>query len=368
MKKTIGILIVFMLLIAGSIGFVTGSTVSEKISQPLIRGQTLYVGGIGPGNYTRVQDAVDNASSGDTVFVYDDSSPYKENITISKSLTIQGENKQTTIIDGSYGSGLSFHIYSDNVTVTRFTIQNTGTAVYIGGVGETASHNIITDNIILNSHSGIVMFYGSTTKPDFSPYGYNIISNNYIKNTTYYGIMLNEGQNNLITRNTITENHGLEEQDYSGFGIEVSGAFNNISYNNVSNNNGFGIIIGDTYKTIVYRNNIENNGLYGLGIACGSFDRIIQNNFIGNRRQAVYDQQIKIFFLTHKGHYPILPCIWKENYWNKPRLLPYIIPGSIGYTGLISWSFYAKYDIIPTNFIRFDLHPAQEPYDLSIGT
>ncbi len=220
MKRTIGILVVFMLVIASFIGFVTGSPVSEKISQPLIRDQTLYVGGIGPGNYTKVQDAVDNASSGDTVFVYDDSSPYKENISISKSLTIRGENKQTTIIDGSHGTGLSFHIYSDNVTVTSFTIQNTGTAVYIGGVGETASHNIITDNIILNSHAGILMFYGSPTKPDFSAYGYNIISNNYIKNTTYYGIMLNEGQNNLITRNTITENHGSEEKDYSGFGID----------------------------------------------------------------------------------------------------------------------------------------------------
>ena len=105
MKRTIGILVVFMLVIASFIGFVTGSPVSEKISQPLIRDQTLYVGGIGPGNYTKVQDAVDNASSGDTVFVYDDSSPYKENISISKSLTIRGENKQTTIIDGSHRTG-----------------------------------------------------------------------------------------------------------------------------------------------------------------------------------------------------------------------------------------------------------------------
>jgi hypothetical protein len=35
---------------------------------------------------------VDNASDGDTVFVFNDSSPYKGIVLVSKSLTIQGEN------------------------------------------------------------------------------------------------------------------------------------------------------------------------------------------------------------------------------------------------------------------------------------
>ncbi|UCE72924.1 MAG: hypothetical protein JSV56_07760, partial [Methanomassiliicoccales archaeon] len=34
------------------------------------RGATLYVGGGGPGNYTVIQDAVNAANPGDTVFVY----------------------------------------------------------------------------------------------------------------------------------------------------------------------------------------------------------------------------------------------------------------------------------------------------------
>ena len=42
---------------------------TEK-SLPSSRGNWLYVGGSGPGNYTRIQDAIDNASDGDTVFVY----------------------------------------------------------------------------------------------------------------------------------------------------------------------------------------------------------------------------------------------------------------------------------------------------------
>ena len=32
-------------------------------------GNILYVGGTGPGNYSRIQDSIDNASEGDMVFV-----------------------------------------------------------------------------------------------------------------------------------------------------------------------------------------------------------------------------------------------------------------------------------------------------------
>ena len=72
--------------------------VNEKF-QSTTRGNWLYVGGSGPGNYTRIQDAIDNACDGDTVFVYDDSSPYYEKIFIDKSIHVLGENKNTTVID-----------------------------------------------------------------------------------------------------------------------------------------------------------------------------------------------------------------------------------------------------------------------------
>lgn len=363
MKRGIIYIVFFMLLTTSSSVPLSATTISEKVSQFLTKGDILYVGGSGPNNYTRIQDAVDAASEGDTVFVYDDSSPYKENITICKPLMIQGEDKQSTIIDGSSGKGYSFHIKTNHTTITRFTLQNSGVGVYIGGPWETASHNTITETIILNTTVGIAIYYGDPQLPDFLPYGYNTISDNYIKNTTEDGIAVHQGQYNLITRNTITENHGRPEYDRHGFAISLSGgAFNNISYNTVSKNTDYGIIIGDTYNTLIYRNTIEQNGLYGLAISSGSFDHIIQNNFMGNRRDAVYDQEISILTNTLLGHYPLRPCIWKENYWNRPRVLPHIIPGWIGYGGYFSWSFYGLFDMIPPNSMRLDWRPAQAPY------
>jgi len=71
-------------------------------------GKTLYVGGSGAGNYTRIQDAIDNASDGDTVFVY--SRRYIENIVIEKSLSLigiseefgSGNDSGKPVIDGNF--------------------------------------------------------------------------------------------------------------------------------------------------------------------------------------------------------------------------------------------------------------------------
>jgi hypothetical protein len=55
-----------------SLGINTRITNTREQPSPLTRGKTLYVGGSGEGNYTKIQDAIDNASKGDTVFVYDE--------------------------------------------------------------------------------------------------------------------------------------------------------------------------------------------------------------------------------------------------------------------------------------------------------
>ena len=57
----------------------------EKEQSLTFDGNILYVGGSGPNNYTAIQSAIDDAINGDTVFVYDDSSPYREVILLNKS-------------------------------------------------------------------------------------------------------------------------------------------------------------------------------------------------------------------------------------------------------------------------------------------
>jgi len=82
-------------------------------------GKTLYVGGSGQGNYSRIQDAVDNASNWDTVFVYSGtySDFFPENmacVRIEKNIELVGENKHTTIINGS-GFNRAVIIFAEDV-------------------------------------------------------------------------------------------------------------------------------------------------------------------------------------------------------------------------------------------------------------
>ena len=91
-----------------------------KSSLPTSRGNWLYVGGSGPGNYTNIQDAIGNASDGDTVFVFNGT--YFGSVIINKSINLFGEDKNTTIINGFVAFTIS--IVSDWVNMSRFTIKN----------------------------------------------------------------------------------------------------------------------------------------------------------------------------------------------------------------------------------------------------
>ncbi len=87
-----------------SISSSPGFNVDKKSNPTSSNGKTLYVGGSGPNNYTKIQDAINDSSDGDTVFVYDDSSPYYENLVIEKSIHLIGEAKETTVIDANDNS------------------------------------------------------------------------------------------------------------------------------------------------------------------------------------------------------------------------------------------------------------------------
>ena len=122
--KKIALPVVVGLVLSAAIAIPNGNPSSSELETPsrdMNLGTTLYVGGSGPNNYTKIQDAVDNASDGDTVFVYDDSSPYYENIEIHKSINLIGENRNNTIIDGGE-HGNAVNVTADWVNISMFAI------------------------------------------------------------------------------------------------------------------------------------------------------------------------------------------------------------------------------------------------------
>jgi hypothetical protein len=59
------------------------------------KGAVVYVGGGGPGNHSTIQEGINAANTGDTVFVY--SGQYGYTI-VNKTINLVGENKETTKI------------------------------------------------------------------------------------------------------------------------------------------------------------------------------------------------------------------------------------------------------------------------------
>ena len=70
----------FVFLFIGLSIFTTTAQKEKEAFLSTSNGNWLYVGGNGPGNYSKIQEAIDDAQKGDTVFVYHDSSPYNEGI------------------------------------------------------------------------------------------------------------------------------------------------------------------------------------------------------------------------------------------------------------------------------------------------
>ena len=159
-------------------------------------GNTLYVGGSGEGNYTSIQDAIENASNGDTVFVYDDSSPYVENVVVNKSIFLIGENKTTTIIDGR-DSGNTIKVNADNVTIKGFTIQHSGLLYPNSGINLSSNLNMIEGNLITDNFYGITLYYS---------FG-NIIRGNIIQNDDHCGLYLSSSSSNSTSSFISLMNH-----------------------------------------------------------------------------------------------------------------------------------------------------------------
>jgi len=173
----------------------------KKSSLPIGSGNILYVGGTGEGNYTTIQDAIDNASYCDTVFVYDDSAPYFENVRINKRVNLIGENRNTTIINGINTKSYTIVIYGmDNVFISGFTIINGYEGIWI------ASNNtiIINNKIFFNR-------YGVKIDRDYKD---NIISDNIIVHNDYIGIFDECRDSNNIVKGNVIGGNGREYRNY----------------------------------------------------------------------------------------------------------------------------------------------------------
>jgi nitrous oxidase accessory protein NosD len=88
-----------------------------------------------------------------------------ENVIINKTISMVGENASTTIIDGS-NSGTVVAITADNVSITGFTVRNSGWGWTRNGIYVHQADNCRLERNLLITNKGLKKAF-VTLKPEF---------------------------------------------------------------------------------------------------------------------------------------------------------------------------------------------------------
>ena len=335
-----------------------------------------YVGGFGLNNYSKIQDAIDNATDGDTIFVFDDSSPYYENLILDKQIKLIGENQNSTVIYGN-GIGDVVKVYSDMTTISGFSIKNNGNEPMVDALIKVFSNeNKIIGNIISHSANYTVGIYINKSSNNFianntifengnegifiEDSSYNKIENNEIYDNVHCAIVLSNSSYNLIINNEMYGNHAtislwpystyneiaennIYNHEWDGMGIWEESNYNNIHDNNFIDNGYWGIKVTSAKGNIFYHNNISDSDV-GFHLKNSFFNKIKCNNFIRSNCHASFENSS---FNR-----------WINNYWdNHLRFLPKRIDGTICFP----WN-----NSIYITWINFDFRPAKTPHIIGV--
>jgi len=289
-----------------------------------------------PEDYLRIQEAVEASSPGDIILV--SAGTYFEHLIVNKTLSLVGENRHTTIIDGNK-TGLVLYLEADNVRLSGFTIRNGGGWSPYAGYGiildscnySTIYGNIITSNLAGGIHmresSGNLicnnqMLNNGDGPPDLQ-YGEgvwlwssnnNIISNNSMSNNVVSGTVIDESHSNVVTGNTLTNNllavvlvsstgniisDNIITSNGNGFSIRYSAA-NTIEQNRIFRN-GIGIGLGFSEKNTIKRNNITENTIHGIALADICPNNTIVGNIISRNRNGIKIHYCNGSFIHHNN-------------------------------------------------------------------
>ena len=283
--------IVCLLIIPFSPGMISLSTGMEtRLSN------TIYVGGSGPGNYSRIQNAIDNASDGDTIFVFNGT--YQESLEIYKSIDVVGESKENTVLDGQWDLDVVF-IGSKSVNLTGFTLTG---GLYGIRIASSENINIHDNNITHSKHTGIKILNSTFIN----------ISNNYVYKCTdvWYdaGIEVRESSSMNIHNNHILKNHRgvfimlsdgisfhdniIESSEVEG--VVFTGSSDNIIVHNQFINNGDrdgrnnGLELRMCLNNTLEYNSFINNGIHMEGHLRSHYDQTISTSNLVNGLPLLY--------------------------------------------------------------------------------
>ena len=235
-----------------------------------------------PDEYPTIQEAINNANEGDTVFVR--TGTYYENVVVNKTVFLIGENKEKTIIDGNNTYWEIIKITANNTIVSGFTVKNgSGFGIQIRrSFGNTIENNKVIDTL-----------YGIRLDQSVS----NSIIGNTAKSNRFMGILLGTSSNNILRNNEMVSN----PENFGVWGISISDFINDVDTSNTVNGKpvyywinqhdrqvpadaGFVAVVNSS--NIVVRNLMLTNNDHGIYFAY-THNSYIESNTITNNTAGI---------------------------------------------------------------------------------
>ena len=317
--------------------------------------RTIFV----PDDYAKIQWAVSNASTGDTIIVRD--GIYVENIDINKRLTIKSENSSAKcIVRAADKSDHVFEITADYVAISGFTVRESESAgIYLND----SDYCEMTNNYCSDNGDGIYLKHSNG----------NEIKNNICSSNENDGIFLLDSSENKIKNNICSFN----EDD----GIYLKHSNGNEIKNNICSSNHYGIHL---YYSI--GNEIKNNTCsynhYGIRLYYKSnTNKITNNTFSYNKKYGIYlgdfmnpaNNLIYLNNLINDHNAYIYRSSYPYNNWESPEKITYTYKGST-FTNYLGnyWSDYKGSDAdedgigdsrYKVGAIEYDYYPLMEPWE-----
>jgi len=345
------IFVIFIILIVlTTFQFSFAKTLDKQVNKSI---NTIFVDDDKPADFTNIQDAIDAANAGDTIFIKNGT--YFENIIIDKSINLIGENKYNTVIDGGIKPRLfkrysiTIFVETDHVNILNLTVQNAtgidGRGIYFiknNGI-EILKNNTIKNTIIKDCSYGLIIvnplnntvlnnsFYnccGGYFYPRLT-YHKNIYENNTVNDKEILSLINKEnlkieGDYGVITltdcRN-ITINNFTTSNITVGIDISFS---EKITVKNctITNTNRGGIYVHHSKNCKFIKNHFENDN-WGIFLRKSNNNQILNNNFLNITK---YDW----FSSSYNNK-------WCGNFWEKSMNRPKLIYGKIGFFEKIPW-------------------------------
>jgi parallel beta-helix repeat protein len=222
-----------------------------------------------PDDSPTIQTAINDAVDGDTVLVR--TGTYYEHVVVNKTISLVGEDRNTTIIDGN-GTGHVIHVVRDHVTITGFTVQRGGSNAFPD----------LDAGICLNGTSGCIVT--GNLLVDNGCFGLHLLNSdgNTVSGNTFLRNALFALELSTSTNNTIASNIAMATPNI-GLGMHAS-SHNNTLLGNTVTNCTYGISLNNVRDSTISGNHLANNSEIGIWMQERASDNTISENTVAGSR------------------------------------------------------------------------------------